>query len=62
MFRFTRKPSSGNHSHYLAKITGLVQCGYRRHTDCVSVMAAYYNTDNVCTTYISTLNQECNFN
>jgi len=28
MFRFTRKPSSGSHSQYLAKIIHLVQCGY----------------------------------
>jgi len=28
MFRFTRKPSSGNHSQYLAKITHLVKSGY----------------------------------
>jgi hypothetical protein len=28
MFRFTRKPSSGSHSQYLAKITHTVQCGY----------------------------------
>jgi len=28
MFRFTGKPSSGSHSQYLAKITGLVQCEY----------------------------------
>jgi hypothetical protein len=28
MFRFTRKPSSGSHSQYLAKITHLVHCGY----------------------------------
>jgi len=28
MFRFTRKPSSGSHSQYLAKITHLVQSGY----------------------------------
>jgi hypothetical protein len=27
MFRFTEKPSSGNHSQYLAKTTHLVQCG-----------------------------------
>ena len=27
-FRFTRKPSSGSHSQYLAKITHLVQSGY----------------------------------
>ena len=38
MFRFTKKPS-GRHSQYLAKITGLVQCRYRRHTDIVSAMA-----------------------
>jgi len=40
MLRFTRKPSSGRHNQYLAKITGLVQCRYRRRTDVVSVMAA----------------------
>jgi hypothetical protein len=40
MFRFTKKLSSGSHSHYLAKITGLVQCRYRRRTEVVSVMAA----------------------
>jgi len=28
MFRFTRKPSSGSHSLYLAKITHLVKSGY----------------------------------
>jgi len=28
MFRFTRKPSSGNHRQYLAEITHSVQCGY----------------------------------
>jgi len=28
MFRFIRKPSSGSYSHYLAKITHLVQRGY----------------------------------
>jgi len=27
MFRFTRKPSSGSHSQYLAKMTHLVQSG-----------------------------------
>jgi hypothetical protein len=42
MFRFTRKPSSGSHNQYLAKNTGFVQCRYRRRTDVVSVMAAYY--------------------
>ena len=47
MFRFTRKPSSGNHNQYLAKITGLVQCRYICRTD-VSVMAAYYDLCGVC--------------
>jgi hypothetical protein len=42
MFRFTRKPSSGNHSQCLAKITHLVQCGYVELVqDVVSVTAAY---------------------
>jgi len=40
MFRFTKKPSSGSHSQYLAKITILVQCWYRHRADVVSVMAA----------------------
>ena len=42
MFRFTKKPSSGSHSQYLVKITSLVQCRYRRRTDVVSAMAAWY--------------------
>ena len=42
MFRFTKKPSSGSHGQYLAKITTFVQCRYRRHTDVASAMAAYY--------------------
>jgi hypothetical protein len=41
MFRLTKKPSSGSHSQYLAKITYLVQCGYRRRTD-ISVMAVQH--------------------
>jgi len=42
MFRFTRKPSSGSHNQYLAKITYLVQCGYIELVqDVVSFMAAY---------------------
>ena len=28
MFQFTRKPASGSHSQYLAKITHSVQCEY----------------------------------
>ena len=42
MFRFTRKPSSGNHGQYLAKITHLVQSGYVELVQAViSVMAEY---------------------
>ena len=42
MFRFTRKPSSGSHSQFLAKITHLVKSGYVELVqDVVSVMAAY---------------------
>ena len=42
MFRFTRKPSSGNYSQYLAKITHLVKSRYVEAVqDVVSVMAAY---------------------
>jgi len=42
MFRFTRKPSSGSHSQYLAKITHVVQGGYVKLVkDVISVMAAY---------------------
>jgi len=43
MFRFTRKPSSGSHSQYLAKITHLVKSGYIQLVEDVSVMAAYYD-------------------
>jgi len=43
MFRFTRKPSSGSYSQYLAKITHLVESGYVELVqDVISVMAAYY--------------------
>jgi len=42
MFRFTREPSSGSYSQYLAKITHLVKSGYvELLQDVVSVMAAY---------------------
>ena len=73
MFQFTRKPSSGSHSQYLAKIIHLVQSGYVELVqDVISVMAAYYdlwgvcavqyNTDNVLyELYVSTLNQVSNF-
>jgi hypothetical protein len=44
MFRITRKPSSGSHSQYLAKIIYLFQCGYIEVVqDVVSVMAVYYD-------------------
>jgi len=49
MFRFTKKPSSGSHNQYLAKNTSLVQCKYRRRTDVVSVMVAYYDLCGLCT-------------
>jgi hypothetical protein len=38
MFRFTRKPSSGSHSQYLAKTTHLVQCGYIEVVQTLSVL------------------------
>jgi len=46
MFRFTRKPSSGSHRQYLAKITHLVQCEHVELVqDVISVMAAYYDCE-----------------
>jgi len=54
MFRFTRKPSSGSHSQYLAKITHLVQSGYVELVkDVVSVMAAYCDPHTVHSTHAS---------
>ena len=42
MFRFTRKPSSGSHSQYLAKITHLVKSRYvELLQDLISAMVAY---------------------
>jgi len=42
MFQFTKKPSSGSHSQYLAKITRLGKSGYVEQTqDVIGVMAAY---------------------
>ena len=74
MFRFTRKPSSGSHSQYLANITHFVKSGYVELVQDVSVVAAYcdlwgvytricsHNTDNVLYELsVSTLNQVCNF-
>ena len=58
MFRFTRKPSSGSHSQYLAKITHLVQSGYVE----LAIIICSHNTDNVLyKLYVSTLNEVCNF-
>ena len=49
MFQFKRKPSSGSHGQYLAKITHLVQCGYVELVQhVISVMAAYYDMWGVC--------------
>jgi len=50
MFRFTRKPSSGSHSQYLAKITHLVKNGYVELLQDVSVTAAHHSlkTDLSC--------------
>jgi hypothetical protein len=43
MFLFTRKPSSGNHSQYLAKITHSVQCGYMEVVKTLSVLWLHNN-------------------
>jgi len=49
MFRFTKKPLSGSHSQYLAKITSLVQCRYRRCQCYGGIRHVLYrhSTDNV---------------
>ena len=63
MFRFAKKPSTGSQSQHLAKITSLVQCRYRSHTDVVSAMATYYAAI-ALTTSIRRLyqhNKACNF-
>jgi len=54
MFRFTRKPSSGSHSQYLAKITHWAQCGYIE-------LVQEVVSDVLYELYVSTLNQVCNF-
>ena len=51
MFRFTRKPSSGSHSQYLAKITHLVKSGYVELVQDVSVMDAYCELWGLCTVH-----------
>jgi hypothetical protein len=48
MFRFTRKPSSGIQSHYLAKITHLVQCGYIEVVQTLSVLLLHSMTCEAC--------------
>ena len=64
MFRFTRKPSSGSHNQYLAKITHLVQSGYVELVqDVVSVVAAYaaITLTTSCTASTYLLLTKCNF-
>jgi hypothetical protein len=48
MFRFTRKPSSGSHNQYLAKITHLVQCGYIEVVQTLSVFWLHIMTCETC--------------
>ena len=48
MFRFTRKPSSGSHSQYLAKITHSVQCGYMEVVQMMSVLWLHSMTCEAC--------------
>jgi len=48
MFRFTRKPSSGSHSQYLAKITRSVQCGYTEVIQTMSVLRLHNMTCEAC--------------
>ena len=50
MFRFTRRPSSGSHSQYVAKIAHLVRCGYIELVqEVVSVMAAQLDSQTAST-------------
>jgi hypothetical protein len=48
MFRFTRKPSSGSHSQYLAKITHSVQCGDMEVVQALSVLWLHNMTCEAC--------------
>ena len=48
MFRFTRKPSSGSHCQYLAKITHSVQCGYMEVVQKMSVLCLHIMTSEAC--------------
>jgi hypothetical protein len=51
MFRFRRKPSSGSHSQYLAKITHLVQRGY---IDVVQTLSALWLHGMTCRACVAT--------
>jgi len=53
MFRFTRKPSSGSHSQYLAKITHSVQCGYMEVVQTMSVLWLHNMTREACVMTVS---------
>jgi hypothetical protein len=48
MFRFTRKPSSGSHTQYIAKIPHLVQCGYIEVVQNLSVLWLHSMTCEEC--------------
>jgi hypothetical protein len=48
MFRFTMKPSSGSHSHYLATITHLLQCEYMEVVQTLSVLWLHSMTCEAC--------------
>jgi hypothetical protein len=48
MFRFTRKPSSGSHRQYLAKITHFVQRGYEDVLQMLSVLWLHSVTRRAC--------------
>ena len=48
MFRFTMKPSSGNHNQYLAKITHSVQCEYMEVVQTLLVLWLYIMISVAC--------------
>jgi hypothetical protein len=48
MFRFTRKPSSGSQSQYLAKIKRIVQCGYIEVVQTLTVLWMHSMTCEAC--------------
>jgi len=51
MFRFTRKPSSGSHNQYLAKVTHSVQCGYMEVVQAMSVLWLHIVTCEACAVF-----------